>query len=91
MRSLDEADIVDAANVGMRHLPRDPHLVAKARQGRLADIPRSQEFQRHGLVEDQVIGPVNLSHAAAADQPENLVPAREYGARREAAFFGGVG
>ncbi len=49
--------------------------------------PRREELQRHRLAELEVVGAVHLAHAAAAEQAENPVAARQRGAGRKPAFF----
>ena len=44
------ADVVDAAHIGMRHLPRHAHLVSKTRECiRVAERAFGQEFQGYRL------------------------------------------
>ena len=68
------ADVVDAADVAVRHLARDAHLVVELRErcGSLGD-GRRQELQRDRLAEREVVGAVDLAHAAAADQADDAV------------------
>ena len=45
------ADVVDAAHIGMRHLPRHAHLVSKTGECiRVAERAFGQEFQGHRLI-----------------------------------------
>jgi hypothetical protein len=44
VETIDESDIVDTADVGMRDLPRDPDLVAKAGQRGFSELRRGQKF-----------------------------------------------
>ena len=68
------ADVVHAADVRMRDLPRRPRFVVELRQPlRILFQAGRQEFQRDGLTETEVVSPVDLSHAAAAEQAENTV------------------
>ena len=79
------ADVVDAADVGMRHLPRDAHLVPESRQPtRLVASHRfGQELHRDGLAERQVLGAIDLAHPASAQQPDDAVAAPEESAGRK--------
>ena len=71
---LDLADVVDAADVGVRDAARVAHLGVEALDpGRLRGELRRQELQRDGLAELQVVGAVDLAHAAAADEADDAV------------------
>jgi hypothetical protein len=68
------ADVVDAADVAVRNLPRDPHLPMKARERSSVGRERfGQKLERHGLFELQVFGPVNFAHPAAAQEADDAV------------------
>ena len=57
MQAVRLADVVHAAHVGMRHLPRDPHFVMEPRQAvRVFRDVLGEEFQRDRLPEFQVFG-----------------------------------
>jgi hypothetical protein len=71
----------------MRDLARDAHLIAKSDQHRFADLRRGQKLERHGLIQDQVVGAVHLAHAALSQQAENAVTSRQHRAGGEPAFF----
>ena len=75
MQALDHAEVVDPADIRMRHLPRDAYFVAESDQRGFADVRRRQKLQRDGLVEDHVERFVDLAHAAAAEQAEDAVAA----------------
>ena len=69
-RAFRFADVVHAANVGMRDLAGDADFAVEAfEQSRLLRRGFGQELQRHGLVELEVGGAIDLAHAAAADHP----------------------
>ena len=85
------ADVVDAADVAVRHLARDAHLVVELGEPlRILGDGRRQELQRDALSEAQILGAVDLAHAAAADQAEDAVALGEQRARGER-FAGGPG
>ena len=68
------ADVVDAADVAVRHLARDAHFVMELGEPlRVFGDGRRQELQRDVLPEPQILGAVDLAHAAAADQAEDAV------------------
>ena len=73
--AVDLADVVDAADVGMRDLARDAHLGVEAlERASGSDASRSrQELQRDRLAELQVVGAVDLAHAAAPEQADDAV------------------
>ena len=66
--AFDFADVVDAADVGMRHLPGDAHLGEKplAPDG-IVGKRFGQKLQGHRLAQLEIIGPINLSHASTAN------------------------
>ena len=84
-RSLDLVDVVDAAHIGVRHLPCQPDLGVELCQPRrvLVDV-RRQKLERDRLAELQVVGAIDLAHAAAAEASNDAVASAEYGARLEA-------
>ena len=70
------ADVVDAADVGVRDLAGDADFFAKASQpGRVRCPTAGEELERHDLPERQVIRPVDLAHAAAAEQAGDAIAA----------------
>ena len=83
---IDFVDVVDAADVGVRHLTRHPHFGVELRQPRrIAVDVRRQELQRDRLTELQIVGAIDLAHAAAAEPPDDAVAAAEERAGLEAA------
>ena len=68
------ADVVDATDVGMRHLPRRADLRVELRQTlRITAQPRRQELQRDGLAQPEIVGAIDLTHPAAPEQPDDAV------------------
>ena len=58
----------------MRDLARDAHLVAKTLQRvRIARHGFGQELQRHRLAEHQIVGAIDLAHAALAEQRDDPI------------------
>ena len=93
--TIDVADVVDAAYVGMRDLTRDPDFIAKAfEQAFIAGRLIGQKLQRNGLSESEIVGAVHLAHAASAEQCDDAVARCHQPARKEASFvqqvFGGT-
>ena len=78
------ADVVHAAHVRMGDLPREPNFLVEARQpvGAMGDLLR-QELESDGLAELQVVGAIDLAHAAAAQQADDAVAAGEHRAGNE--------
>ena len=67
--AFELADVVDAADVRMRHLPRHPHFGVELREARgIAIHGLGQELERDRLAELQVVGAVDLAHAALAER-----------------------
>ena len=68
--------IVNAADVGMGDLESGSDLVEEAVEAILIPFEgRRQELQRDRLPELQIVGPVNLAHAASAELARQLVRA----------------
>ena len=55
--------------------PREPAGVGGERFG--------QELERHRLAERQIVGAIDLAHAAAAEQADDAIAAGEHGPRGE--------
>ena len=84
--SLDLADVVDAADVRMRDLARDPDLGVES--GEPIGLVRhrvGQELERDGLAELEVVRAVDLAHAAAPEQSSDAVSIDQERARGESA------
>ena len=67
------ADVVDAADVGMRDLPRDADLAAKARQpvGDRRTSVGGRNFSATDWPSEQILGAIDLAHPASPDEPED--------------------
>lgn len=76
--SVDFVDVVHAADVGVRDLPRHPHFRVQLRQAcRVAIDGWRQEFQGDGLAELQVVRSIDLTHTTPAETPDDPVAAAE--------------
>ena len=77
------ADVVDAADVAdARPGARVAHFVVELREARrVVSQVVGQELQRDRLTEPEIVGAVDLAHAAAAEQPDDAVAAVEHVAR----------
>ena len=66
--AFDFADVVDAADVGMGHLPGDAHLGEKplAPDG-IVGKRFGQKLQGHRLAQLEIVGTINFAHASAAN------------------------
>ena len=85
--AFDFADVVDAADVGMRHQARHADFAVEAlQQALIARRLFGQELQGDGLSQRQVGGAIDLAHAAAAQQADDAVAPAEQGSRDEASF-----
>jgi hypothetical protein len=85
------ARIVEAADVLVRHLAREPQLVVQPREAAVTGpfavrAELGQELQGDGLIEGEVVGAEDFAHAAAAEQRDEpvaglrrLIPARRDG------------
>mgnify|MGYP001816080649 CR=1 FL=1 len=87
--AFDLADIVDTADVGVGHLERTSHLVEKALEAIAILIHFArQKLERHRLPELEVVGAIDLTHAAAAEQPDNTISPIDNRARDETLRLG---
>jgi hypothetical protein len=82
------AEVVNAADVRMRHLACDADFVAEAREGTLTQMGRIEELEGDSLIEDQIVSAIDLAHPAAAEEPEHAIAPGEHGAGRKAALLG---
>ena len=84
--AFDLVDVVDAADVRVRDLPREADLGVEAREepGVGGDRLR-EELQGDGLAELQVVGAVDLAHPAAAEEADDPVAPADHRSRREGA------
>ena len=83
------ADVVHAADVGMRDLARDPDLAVEAfEQPGIVGGGFREKLQGDGLVELEVDGAIDLAHAASAHQTENAVAVGQDRTGGEAPFLG---
>src|SRR5436305_12779349 len=84
VKSLHLAQVVYAADVRMRHLPRDSDLVAEAFE-RLFVMRHGfwKEFERDWLVQGRVVRAVDLAHSAFPQHGDDAVASAQQLARRE--------
>ena len=83
--AVDLADVVDAADVGMRNLPRHAHFGVELHQARRIAIElRRQELQRDRLPQLQIVGAVDLAHPASSEPADDPIASAEKRAGREA-------
>src|SRR3990172_7317101 len=72
------------AEAGIRPLPRDPHLAEEALEALTALFELlGQELERHRVLELEVVGAVDLDHAAPAEEAEDAVALGHHGAGRD--------
>ena len=67
------ADPVDGDDVGMLEPREGPRFEEEALPLLRVGIDRGDELHRHRAIEERVVGEVDLSHAAAADGPDQAV------------------
>ena len=74
MPSVDFADVVNPTDILVRYLTGDAHLTMKARERRsVAQLMFGKKFQRDGLRELQVVGPIDLAHSAFAQESDDSI------------------
>ena len=89
MLALELADVVNAADVGMRNLARNADLVQKPlEQDTVGGQRRRQEFQRDRLAQLQIGSAVDLAHPAPADERDDAVAAGDKSAGQETLLVG---
>ena len=80
------AEVVEPADVLVRHLARDAQLVVELRQAAIVGRDAAgQELQRDRLIERQVVGAIHFAHAAASEQGDEPIAAGDDRAGREGA------
>lgn len=71
MVALGLADVINATNVFMTHLTRDPNFTMKTRQrGALRKQVIRQKLQRHRLAQFEIVGSINFTHPASSKQSD---------------------
>jgi hypothetical protein len=86
--AVELPDVIDPAYIRMGNLACDPHLVLEqCKSGFVSPEPARQELQGHGLTKLQVIGPVDLTHPAAAQQAYDSITLPELSAREKATML----
>ena len=85
--AFDLAEIVHAADIGMRDLARDADFIVEAAEGGwIARGHFGQEFERHLLAEREIVRAIDFSHAAAAEERNDPVAIGEQRSREKTAF-----
>ena len=85
------SDVVNAADIGMRNLSCDPHLVMESLE--LVGVVRKRrrkELERDRLPQLQIVRPIDLPHAALAEKTDYAVTLREHRARRKPGLVDGT-
>src|SRR5262249_34923830 len=90
--AFDLANVVYAADIGMRHMPCQTNFADEpALDMNIVRLGFGQELQRDGLAELEVSGAINLAHTAAAEQADDPIAAGDHSARQKPAFVHGTG
>ena len=85
------ADVVGAADVAMGDRARDADFVVELRKARgIVNEMIGEKLERDCLSELEVVGPVDLAHAAAPQERDNAEAAGEDRTRRKASPDGGA-
>ena len=82
---LELADVVDAADIGVRHLASDPDLSQEPLKavGVALEI-RGKKLERDRLADLEIVGTVDFSHPALTRERHDSISIREHGSRQEA-------
>src|SRR4029079_1175394 len=84
------AQVVEAADVLVGDLAGDAQLVVELGEARgVGGGPLGQELERNRLVEGEVVGAVDLAHAAAAEQRDQAIARRDHRPGRKPRRAGG--
>jgi hypothetical protein len=89
-RSIHLADIANAADVGVRDLTCDANFGAEAFE-RLWIRIRREEFESYRLAEREIVGAVDFTHSALAEESDDPVALSEHRTGRESGFVKGAG
>jgi hypothetical protein len=82
-------DVEHVADMGVRDLPGDAHFLVEAGQAvGVVGQAFGQELEGHGLPQLQVVGTVDFSHTALAQQGHDAIASGEQLAREEAWLVG---
>ena len=86
-QSVHLSDVVHPTDVLVRDLPREAHFGVELREAdRVGLEGLGQELHGDGLAERQVVGAIDLSHAALTDPRHDSIASGEEGPRLEAAM-----
>jgi len=85
--TFDLTDIVNAADVRMRHLTRKPDLITKAlnRRGILTE-GLGKKLECHRLTQREVVGAIYLAHPAFAEEGDDAISAGYQVTRKKTSF-----
>ena len=76
------ANVVNPANVGMRHLARYANFVVEAgKSAVVAGCGFRKKLERYGLAQREVGGAIDFAHAASAQESGDTVAPGDYNAR----------
>jgi hypothetical protein len=85
--AVDFAEIVDAADIGVRDLARDANFIVKTgADGRIVRGNFRQKLERDFLAQREVVSAIDLAHTAAAKQRDNSIAIGEQRTGQEAAL-----
>lgn len=78
MIALQDANVVDAADIRMRDLSSDTHFGKESLQPhRMIGKRAREEFQRNRLAQLQIVGAIDFAHSAAPEQADDSIATRE--------------
>src|SRR5690242_16912904 len=87
VRAVPLDDVVDAADIWMRDLPAQTHVIVKAtEEDRIARQASGEKLQSDRLIELGVVGAIDLAHAAAAENAGDAVTTGDDRPRRKLRF-----
>jgi hypothetical protein len=84
MLAVEFRDVIHAADIRMRQLPRDANLGKEPfAPHRIVRQCFGKKLKSDGLAEFQIIGAIDFPHPAASHEPDDAIPVCENRARRE--------
>ena len=84
--AIDLADVVNAANIGMRDLAGVTHFSMKPGESRGIILQRGgKKLEGYDIAEFEILGAIDFAHAAAPQQSDDPIPLDENSAGRESA------
>ncbi len=84
MPAVDLADVVNAADILVRHLTGHAHFTMETRErGAVAQQVFGKKLQRDGLAQFEIVGAIDFAHAAFSEQAHDAITLSQHLARHK--------